>query len=236
MEAEHKKLINEWADSSILRDLETMLVTQLFMPSHLGWDFRTRLYPLMRDLDSRIPGVGMHYVAWRGATPHFPFPGKEFDGVVRTLRYIPYYLASQANLQMMARSVAEFSGAHVEQCVKLLSRTRKKSLGVLVRQARVKKRLGDRLALAIGEYVPSWNQAKHEYGPGTTESVVPIESAIGNYYTARVLGAKALDALGKLDSVVEATHAAANHGTYYKIGSLPERPDAMRHAGGRYPR
>ena len=220
MEAAHKGIIRKCANESLLRDLECILENKPLLP-RLGWNFKAGLYPLLRDLDSRIPGVGMHYVMWKGSTPHFPFPGRVFDGVVRGLRYVPYYLASP-NFEMLARAIAECSGAHVEQCVKTIRGAGRKPLGALVRQRRVRMRLSEDLATAIENYVPSWNQAKHEYGTGTPDSVVSISDAIGNYFTARVLGSKVLEAIGKLQLVVDTTRAATS---CYRIGNLMEPPD-----------
>lgn len=220
MEILHKKLIRKWAGESLLRDLEGALEGEPLSP-RLGWGFKTGLYPVLRDLDSRIPGVGMHFAIWRGSTPHLPFPGRVFDGVVRPLRYVPYYLASPADTQMVARFIVDCSGAHVEQCVKTIRRAGRKPLGALIRQPKVRRRLGEDLAVSIGEYVPSWNEAKHEYGTGTPSSVVPIDDAIGNYFAARILGSKVLETAGKLQLVVDATRSATQ---LYRTGNLMEPP------------
>ena len=220
MEVQLKKLIGKWAVQSLLRDLEGTLEDQPLLP-RLGWGFKAGLYPVLRDLDSRIPGVGMHFAMWVGSTPHFPFPGRRFDGVVRPLRYVPYYLASPADTQMVARSIVDCSGAHVEQCVKTIRWAGRKPLGTLVRQPKVRRRLGGDLAVAIEEYAPSWNVAKHEYGTGTPSSVVPIGDAIRNYFTARILGSRVLDSVGKLQLVVDATLSATE---LYRTGNLMEPP------------
>ena len=225
MEPEHRNLIATWAGASLATDLESVLADPAHLASRLGWEFKTDLYPLLRELDSRIPGVGMHFVVWNGSTPLFPFPGRRFDGVLRTLRYIPYYLASQAAPQMMARSVAYFSGAHVEQCMKTLNRRNKDPLGGFVRKRPVRKRLGEELAKAIETYGPSWNRAKHEFETGTPESVIPIHNAIGSYFAARILGTEVLTAVGHLERVVELASAAARNSNYYITGSLPEPPN-----------
>ena len=221
MEVRHKKLIRKWTDESLLQDLEGALENQPLLP-RLGWGFKAGLYPVLRDLDSRIPGVGMHFAIWKGSTPHLPFPGRVFDGVIRPLRYVPYYLASPADTQMLARFIVDCSGAHVEQCVKTIRWAGRKPLGNLVRQHKVRRRLGEDLAMAIEDYGPSWNEAKHEYGTGTPDSVVPIGDAIGNYFTARILGSKVLEAVGKLQSVVDAAHGATQ---LYHTGNLMEPPD-----------
>ena len=123
---------------------------------------------------------------------------------------------------MLARSIVDRSGAHVEQCVKTICWAGRKPLGNLVRQHKVRRRLGEDLAVAIEDYGPSWNEAKHEYGTGTPDSIVPIGDAIGNYFTARILGSKVLEAVGKLQSVVDAAHGATQP---YHTGNLMEPPD-----------
>ena len=83
--------------------------------------FRRDLYPILADLDSQIPGIGMQYASWSNTTPHYPF-SEEFDSIVRPLRYVPYELASGGPPQLHARSIAMYSGMHLESCVKELCR------------------------------------------------------------------------------------------------------------------
>ena len=87
------------------------------------FNFRRDLYPPLCILDSQIPGIGMQYAEWSNTTPHYPF-SREFDGVVRPLRYIPYKLASGISFKMMARNIVADSGGHLEECVKELCRIR----------------------------------------------------------------------------------------------------------------
>ena len=94
-----------------------------------------------------------------------------------------------------------------------------------MRKRPVRKRLGEELAKAIETYGPSWNRAKHEFETGTPESVIPIQSAIGNYFAARILGTEVLTAVGHLERVVELASAAARNSNYYITGSLPEPPN-----------
>ena len=97
-------------------------------------DFRDDLYPCLSAIDEQIPGVGMQYAHWEGATPRFPF-AKAFDPVVRPLSYVPYHLAAPMTHSVMAREVVNDAGAHVEQCVKKLTgRNRRQSLGQVHQQ------------------------------------------------------------------------------------------------------
>jgi hypothetical protein len=65
-------------------------------------DFKDESYPRLSAIDSNIPGIGMQYAVWSRTTPHYPFV-KEFDGIVRPLRYIPYGLASNMGKDMLTR-------------------------------------------------------------------------------------------------------------------------------------
>ena len=101
-----------------------------------------------------------------------------------------------------------------EQCLKTFDRRSKDPLGRLVQTCSVRKRLGEGLTKALQAYVPSWNRAKHEYETGTPDSGIPIDSALGNYFAARILGAEVLKAAGCLDQVVELAKMAVRECEY----------------------
>jgi len=191
-------------------------------------EFRTNLYPRVVEIDRQIPGIGMQCAVWSKTTPHYPFPGQEFDGIVRPLRYVPYKLASRIPLQMISRSVVFDSGGHLEECVKDFCRTMRlperhyehKPLGTCTNL--IKSQLRDALAQDILRFCSiSWNQAKHRYRDGLPKSVISVEDAIVSYFVARILGAKVLTESGRLDAVVKAVEDARRKGEFYVTGELP---------------
>lgn len=196
-------------------------------------NFRRDLYPSLSLLDSQIPGIGMQYAVWSETTPHYPF-SKEFDGVVRPLRYIPYSLASGISFNMMARHIVANSGGHLEECVKELCRVRgirgrdysRVPLGSLATRGRVRSILGAMLADAISQFcLISWNQAKHQYSGGYPKSVISVEDAIGSYFVVRALGAKVLIVAGRMDALTKAIDDARCNRKFYVTGELPRVVD-----------
>ncbi len=192
-------------------------------------NFRRDLYPSLSLLDSQIPGIGMQYAVWSKTTPHYPF-SQEFDGVVRPLRYIPYYLASGVSFKMIARHIVVNSGGHLEECVKELCRVRGTPskyyshipLGGLANSSHVRLLLGPMLADAISQFSRiSWNQAKHQYSDGYPRSVISVEDAIGSYFVVRALGAKILVIAGRMEALTKAIDDAKANGRLYVTGELP---------------
>ena len=195
-------------------------------------NFRRDLFPLLATLDAKIPGIGMHYAVWDRTTPHYPF-SKEFDGVVRPLRYIPYELASGIPFQMMARHIVANSGGHLEECVKELCRVNgcppryyNHPLGSLVRKRPVRSLLAATLTDAIAQFCQiSWNRAKHQYSDGYPKSVISVEDAIGSYFAARALGAEVLIAADRVEALVQAIEHARHREQFYVTGWLPTVAD-----------
>jgi len=114
MEQEITKLLHE-----CLPALASTIETETDKPIT---DFKQDSYPRLAVIDGQIPGVGMHYAIWKGATPLFPFEPK-FDGIVRPLTYVPYLLASNVSPQMASRFITKTMGGHVEECIKEFCRT-----------------------------------------------------------------------------------------------------------------
>ncbi len=197
--------------------------------------FKNDLFPLLSDLDSGIPGIGMQYAVWSKTTPHYPF-SKEFDAIVRPLRYVPYFLAAGIPFEMVTRSIAKDAGGHLESCVKELGRTHldvrwscyvRKPLGALVKVKPIRLRIGEPLATAITEFSQiSWNQAKHQYSDGSPTSVISVEDAIGSYFVARALGAEVLKKAGRLEPLVDAINEARQLRRLYVTGELPSVRDS----------
>jgi hypothetical protein len=192
------------------------------------YSFRADMYPRLCQLDSLIPGIGMQYALWSETTPHYPF-SSEFDGIVRPLRYVPYNLASGMDFRMIARTVALYAGAHLEECVKAFSCVKlghlrsailmRRTLGSLARH--LQPQLGNRLSGDIIAFCDiSWNQAKHQYADGLPKSVIPFIDALAAYFAARMLGADVLRLAGLLESVVHAIEKARANGQIYITGEL----------------
>ena len=178
----------------------------------------------------------MQYAEWSKTTPYYPF-SQEFDGVVRPLRYIPYYLASGISLEMMSRIIVANSGGHVEECVKELCRVRaipyrvysRAPLGRLVKRRHVRSLLGATLVDAISQFCRiSWNQAKHQYSNSIPMSIISVEDAIGGYFVARALGANVLVVAGRLDALNKAMEDARHNGRFYATGELRKVGDDDR--------
>ena len=218
---DYMALMDRWAGEHIRYEIERTLEGLPRLLASTSYSFRDDLYPRLSAIDEQIPGVGMQYAHWEGATPRFPF-AKAFDPVVRPLSYVPYHLAAPMTYSAMAREVVNDAGAHIEQCVKTLFITgrNRRSLGQVINSPRVVKRLGTELVEGIAQYTPSWNAAKHDYEGSGPESVISLDEAIRNYFSARSLGAAVLDATGSLSGVVQAIEDAANSRIYYKRGRL----------------
>lgn len=195
-------------------------------------NFQRDLYPILADLDSRIPGIGMQYARWSKTTPHYPF-SEEFDSIVRPLRYIPYELASGGAPQLQARSIAMFSGMHLESCVKELCRVSgirgriycRRPLGSLAKHKYVRSLLGLPLADSICTYSGMLNQAKHEYSSGSPASLISVEDAFGRYFAARALGSEVLMLGGRLEPLVQAMENARRRQHIYVTGEIPRVRD-----------
>ena len=103
-QASRVALLDRWTDKNIRAELEQVLHELPDLVASASYDFRHDLYPALSAIDEQIPGVGMQYVHWEGATPRFPF-AKAVDVVVRPLSYVPYRLATPMMANVMAREV-----------------------------------------------------------------------------------------------------------------------------------
>ena len=192
-------------------------------------NFQHDLFPILADLDSQIPGIGMQYASWSNTTPHYPF-SEEFDSIVRPLRYIPYELASGGAPQLRARSIGLYSGMHLESCVKELCRVSgirgriycRKPLGRLAKHKYVRCLMGLPLADSICTYSGMLNQAKHEYSGGSPESLITVEDALGRYFGARALGSEVLELGGRLEPLVQTMDEARRNQQFYVTGEIPQ--------------
>ena len=197
-------------------------------------NFQRDLYPILADLDSRIPGIGMQYARWSKTTPHYPF-SEEFDSIVRPLRYVPYDLASGGAPQLHARNIAFCSGMHLESCVKEFCRVNdfhnlhygRMPLGSLANHKYVHSHLGFPLANSLCAYSEMLNQAKHEYSGGSPASLISVEDALGRYFGARALGTEVLELGSRLEPLVHAIEEARRCQHFYVTGEIPQVRDTL---------
>ena len=120
-------------------------------------------YPTMAELDSQIPGVGLHWLHGN-SYPHAHYKGyDDWDTVIRTLRYVPMHLCT-AYPATFSRDIAECSIQSVEECLHKLGaalgvRTRGKPMGRLC--SLLQYRTGVQLADDIKQLNPWLIMAKH---------------------------------------------------------------------------
>lgn len=182
---------------------------------HEGTNWLRDWYPTMAELDSQIPGVGLHWL--RGNFyPHAHHAGYgAWDTVIRPLRYVPMYLCT---LYPAAFSIdiAECSVKSVEECLHKLGaasglRTTGKPMGRLC--SLLQLNLGDQLSRDIKQLDPWLIMAKH----GSTTPAprrmqqhrVGLDEAVALYYASRLLGSAALSAFPELLESYEACAARA---------------------------
>lgn len=185
-------------------------------------DFKHDSYPRLAAIDKQIPGIGMHYVIWKGSTPLFPFE-PIFDGIVRPLSYVPYLLASNVHPMTASRMITQDIGGHIQECIAEFCKTL--GLRVYTPLGRWIKNnqsaLGHPLSGSILTYLSlSWNKGKHKWHTGSPDSVIPIENTLGCYFIARSLGASILEKCGRLNVVVQALQTARQQGHVYNRPEL----------------
>lgn len=200
--------------------------------AHEGASWLRDWYPTMAQLDSQIPGVGLHWLQGN-CYPHAHHRGYGgWDPVIRALRYIPMHLCS-IHPAAFARDIAECSIESVEECLHKVGaaldvRTRGKPLGKLC--SLLQPHIGIQLSHDIKQLNPWLIMAKHD---STTPALrrlqqhrINLDEAIALYYASRMLGCAALATCpGLLESYVEcATRAFADGQGLQTIYSRP--PDS----------
>ncbi|OBW63488.1 MAG: hypothetical protein A9183_07135 [Dehalococcoides mccartyi] len=213
----------------IIDDFNPTLLNQLDGALELRvTNFKRDLFPSLEKIDLAIPGAGFQYVIWVKHEPKYPFPGWEFDPIARPMRYIPTYLASGMKFTDIARSIAQLSGGHVEECVKAFCETlnppehryQGMPLGTLARQRRLIACLGsDCTAELSGLASVLINKAKHEFGSGSPYPIISFSDALGGYFASRILGFQVLQLGGILDRYVEAIRSAYSQRIAYTMPS-----------------
>ena len=189
-------------------------------------------YPTMAELDSQIPGVGLHWLHG-DYYPHAHHNGYgDWDTVIRALRYVPMDLCTP-HPAAFSRDIAECSIKSVEECLHKLGaasgvQTQRKPMGILC--SILQHRTGDQLADDIKQLNPWLIMAKH---PSTTPALrrlqqhrFSLDEAVVLYFASRLLGCTALATCpGLLESYVDcATRAFADGQVLLTIYARP--PDS----------
>ena len=194
-------------------------------------NFKRDLFPSLEKIDLEIPGAGFQYVIWEDHEARYPFPGWDYDHLSRPMKYIPTYLASGMKFTGLARSIAYFSGSHLEDCIKASLEKQFPSsriykawpLGTLTKQRIFIELYGSEIAgkaNALAQVLV--NKAKHEFRGGTPLPVISFSDALGGYFAARILGFQILQQAGILDSYVKAIRSAFENKIVY---TYPEDSD-----------
>ena len=205
-----------------LSDVRSELIEALSM-NHQGEEFHPRIYDRLVAADRQIPGPGMHNAVWiPGSGYQYPFD-KEYEAILRPLRYVPAYLNAASRNSVFIRSVIQTAGGHLEGCAKRLVPTRaaarhhRRPLGDLLQRAPVKSALGEQLAGDMTSFTQlSINPAKHEYTNDAGQgSVFCYADAIYAYFLARRFGSAALQASGDSDSISAAVEDSTRQDRYF---------------------
>lgn len=185
---------------------------------HEGTNWFRDWYPTMAELDSQIPGVGLHWLQGN-SYPHAHHEGYGgWDTVIRALRYVPMYL-SNAHPVAFSRDITECSIKSVEECLHKLGaasgvRTLGKPMGRVC--SLLQHHIGGELARDIQQLDPWLIMAKHDSTTPVLRRLqqhrISLEEAVVIYYASRLLGAAALSIWpGLLEGYVDcATRAFAD--------------------------
>lgn len=191
--------------------------------------FHPDVFELILDADRQIPGPGAHTAIW---APHggyrYPFD-KDYEAVLRPLRYIPADLWDGYNSPLRSRYIVSTVGAYLEGCIKTALRdngTRRgkltRPLGTLIARGHVNGLLDPSMIVDLRELTRiAVNQAKHEFtndrGP---ESLFSYEDALYAYFLARRFGAAVLQAANSIPRLQTAVVHATKNGHYFRGAPL----------------
>ena len=205
-----------------LSDIRSELTAALSMKQQ-GEEFHPRIFERLVTADQQIPGPGMHSAVWTpGRGYQYPF-NKEYEAILRPLRYVPAFLKAASEDSMFIRPVLQFAGAHLEGCVKRLARTtapgrhRRLPLGTLLQTAPVKNALGSQIAADMGLFTQiAVNPAKHDYTDNSRQGpVFCYDDAVYAYFLARHFGCAALQSSGDLNNLVDAVEDSTRQDRYF---------------------
>lgn len=226
-------LLRDWVEPSVYDELNRVLRELPRLLERPSYNFQHSLYPSLRVIDNRIPGVGLHHVAWLAGLPRIPLPGA-FEAVSRPLDQVARSMCTSDSPQGLASySIATASTSHLEQCLKMVPKANPtRPLGALARQPEVITFVGAVLAGAIQDYATSLgNRAKHVMADGTdSTSPIGFSEAIRGYFAVRVLGAAVLEKIGILQNWVASTDNAAQSERFDTDADIAVRPDYGRYA------
>ena len=172
-------------------------------------------YPTMAELDSQIPGVGLHWLHGN-YYPHAHSKGyDDWDTVIRALRYVPMDLCT-AYPATFSRDIAECSIKSVEECLHKLGAasdvpTQRKPMGRLC--SLLQHRTGVQLADDIKQLNPWLIMAKHDSATPALRRLqqhrFSLDEAVVLYFASRLLGCAALATCpGLLESYVDCASRA----------------------------
>ena len=190
--------------------------------------YKHHIFPSLIEADRQIPGAGIHYAVRTSDGYRFPFD-KDFEAVLRPLRYIPDYLGIACTNDLFFRCSVEMAGAHLEGCVKYAAQARgvperrlRIPLGALLGNRLVKDLLDEEDLADMAEFTRlALNPAKHDFVNDQHQGPVFIyEDAVYAYFLARHFGSVALQASGSLDSLIAAVNDSARHDRYF-WGAVP---------------
>ena len=210
-----------------LSDVRPQLIEALSM-RHQGEEFHPRIYGELVAADRQISGPGMHNAVWiPGRGYWYPFD-KEYEAILRPLRYVPAYLNAASRNPVFIRPVVQTAGAHLEGCVKRLISTRavarnlRRPLGDLLQRAAVKSALGEQLADDMTSFTQlAVNPAKHDYTNDSDQGpVFCYADTVYAYFLARRFGSAALQASSDLDRLRAAVEDSTRQDRYFWGGQL----------------
>ena len=206
-----------------LSDIRAELAEALSMKLN-GEEFHPRIFDQLVTADQQISGPGMHTAVWtQGHGYQYPFD-KEYEAILRPLRYVPAYLKVACDDSMFIRPVIQFAGAHLEGCVKRLARARHRGrpLGALLQIPSVKNALGAELAADMAQFTQvAVNPAKHDYADNSSQGpVFCYDDAVYAYFLSRRFGCATLQASGDLDNLVDAVEDSTRQDRYFWGGTL----------------
>ena len=194
-----------------------------------GDSYPHHIFPPLIEADRQIPGAGIHSAVRTDQHGYrFPFD-KDFEAVLRPLRYIPDYLEIACTNDLFFRCSVEMAGAHLEGCVKIAARTHgtperqlRAPLGTLLGSRQVKSLLDQDDITDMTTFTRlALNPAKHDFTNDQHRGPVFIyEDAVYAYFLARHFGSIALEASGSLHTLIAAVTDSARHDRYF-WGAVP---------------
>ncbi len=166
-----------------------------------GDSYQHHVFPHLIEADQQIPGAGIHSAVRTDQHGYrFPFD-KDFEAVLRPLRYIPDYLGIACTNDLFFRCSVEMAGAHLEGCVKYAARTHgaperrlRVPLGTLLDSRFAKDLLDPHDIPDMASFTrQAINPAKHDFSNGQHQGPVFLyEDAVYAYFLARHFGYIAL--------------------------------------------